>query len=188
MHPAVGSIEFNGINISKLPPTKIVRLGIAHVPEGRQLFPEMTVSENLELGSICCKDPSKVRSNLKLVYELFPLLKERSTHDAGCLSGGQQQMLAVGRGLMSGAQLLLLDEPSMGLAPVMVDTLFETISRLSQIGFTILLVEQNVYAALSVAQRVHVIATGQIIFSGTPAQILASEKLREAYLGEVPQG
>lgn len=177
-----GDIEFLGESIAKTPAHKIVAKGISHVPEGRRIFQEMTVHENLEMGAFVA-DPSRIKHNLEYVYEQFPRLKERSKQVAGTLSGGEQQMLAMGRALMIDPKLLMLDEPSMGLAPILVDQIFEIIKNLNKQGTTILLVEQNAQMALSVADRAYVIETGRITLSGTGAELAKSEQVKKAYLG-----
>ena len=177
-----GSVEFLGKNLASLPAHKIVELGMAHVPEGRRIFQQMTVEENLEMGAYT-QPRSSVDPNLERVYEQFPRLKERRRQIAGTLSGGEQQMLAMGRGLMSGPRLLMLDEPSMGLAPILVEQIFEIIRQLHKAGVTILLVEQNAQMALSVADRGYVLETGKIVATGAGADLLRDEAVKKAYLG-----
>ena len=177
-----GDIEFLGESISHTAAHKIVSMGISHVPEGRRIFQGMTVQENLEMGAFVAKK-DRIAENLAYVYEQFPRLKERTSQIAGTLSGGEQQMLAMGRALMSDPQLLMLDEPSMGLAPILVDQIFEIIKNLNKAGTTILLVEQNAQMALSVADRAYVIETGKISLSGTGAELAQSEEVKKAYLG-----
>lgn len=177
-----GDIELLGESIAKTPAHKIVEKGISHVPEGRRIFQQMTVQENLEMGAFVT-DPSRINHNLEYVYTQFPRLKERSKQIAGTLSGGEQQMLAMGRSLMIDPQLLMLDEPSMGLAPILVDQIFEIIQNLNKAGTTILLVEQNAQMALSVADRAYVIETGRITLEGTGEELARSEKVKKAYLG-----
>ncbi|MDO5448891.1 MAG: ABC transporter ATP-binding protein [Clostridia bacterium] len=177
-----GDIEFLGESIAKTPAHKIVAKGISHVPEGRRIFQQMTVQENLEMGAFVT-DPSRIQHNLEYVYTQFPRLKERSKQIAGTLSGGEQQMLAMGRSLMIDPALLMLDEPSMGLAPILVDQIFEIIQHLNKAGTTILLVEQNAQMALSVADRAYVIETGRITLSGTGEELAKSEQVKKAYLG-----
>lgn len=177
-----GDIELLGESIAKTPAHKIVEKGISHVPEGRRIFQQMTVQENLEMGAFVT-DPSRIDHNLEYVYSQFPRLKERSKQIAGTLSGGEQQMLAMGRSLMIDPQLLMLDEPSMGLAPILVDQIFEIIQNLNKAGTTILLVEQNAQMALSVADRAYVIETGRITLEGTGEELARSEKVKKAYLG-----
>ena len=177
-----GSIEFCGENISSTPSHKIVEKGLAQVPEGRRIFLQMSVQENLEMGAYT-QPGAGVDSDLERVFQQFPRLKERRRQIAGTLSGGEQQMLAMGRALMSRPKLLMLDEPSMGLAPILVEQIFEIIRTLHQAGTTILLVEQNAQAALSVADRGYVLETGKIVTSGTGAELLASPEIKRAYLG-----
>ena len=177
-----GDIEFLGSSISRTPAHKIVYKGISHVPEGRRIFQGMTVEENLQMGAFVTK-PEHIPRNLEYVYEQFPRLKERTRQIAGTLSGGEQQMLAMGRGLMSDPRLLMLDEPSMGLAPILVEQIFEIIQNLNKAGTTILLVEQNAQMALSVAHRAYVIETGRITLSGTGKELAQSDEVRKAYLG-----
>ena len=177
-----GSVEFCGENISRLPPHKIVERGLAQVPEGRRIFLQMTVQENLEMGAFT-QNGSSVDADLENVYGQFPRLKERRRQVAGTLSGGEQQMLAIGRALMSHPRLLMLDEPSMGLAPILVEQIFEIIRSLHQGGTTILLVEQNAQMALSVADRAYVMETGCITLSGTGKELAESDAVRKAYLG-----
>ncbi len=177
-----GSIQFKGTELTQLPAHKIVKLGISHAPEGRRVFSILTVEENLMLGAFT---RSKVnRETLRWVYELFPRLEERRKQLAGTLSGGEQQMLAIGRSLMSDPEMLLLDEPSLGIAPILVKTIFEQIKKISNEGVTVLLVEQNAKAALKLADRGYVLDVGKIALSGTAAELLASEKVQEAYLGK----
>ena len=177
-----GSVEFCGENISRLPPHRIVERGLAQVPEGRRIFLQMTVQENLEMGAFT-QSGSSVDADLENVYGQFPRLKERRRQVAGTLSGGEQQMLAMGRALMSHPRLLMLDEPSMGLAPILVEQIFEIIRSLHQGGTTILLVEQNAQMALSVADRAYVMETGCITLSGTGKELAESDAVRKAYLG-----
>ncbi len=177
-----GSIEFLDKNLANVPAHKIVELGMAHVPEGRRVFQQMTVEENLEMGAYT-QSRSSVDPNLERVYEQFPRLKERRRQVAGTLSGGEQQMLAMGRGLMSDPKLLMLDEPSMGLAPILVEQIFEIIKQLHKAGTTILLVEQNARMALSVADRGYVLETGKIVATGTGEELLRDEAVKKAYLG-----
>ena len=177
-----GDIEFLESSIAHTPAHKIVSMGISHVPEGRRIFQGMTVEENLQMGAFVTKK-DRIAHNLEYVYEQFPRLKERTTQIAGTLSGGEQQMLAMGRALMSDPELLMLDEPSMGLAPILVDQIFEIIKNLNKAGTTILLVEQNAQMALSVADRAYVIETGRISLSGTGEELAKSDEVRKAYLG-----
>ena len=177
-----GSIEFCGENISKLPPHKIVEKGLAQVPEGRRIFLQMSVQENLDMGAYT-QSGAGVVEDIERVYEQFPRLKERRRQIAGTLSGGEQQMLAIGRALMSRPKLLMLDEPSMGLAPILVEQIFEIIQSLHRSGTTILLVEQNAQMALSVADRAYVMETGTISLSGTGHELAESDQVKKAYLG-----
>ena len=182
LHSKTGSITFLGENLGHLPCHKTVSKGLALVPEGRRVFLQMSVQENLEMGAYT-KPGSGVAADLEHVYELFPRLKERMRQTAGTLSGGEQQMLAMGRALMSHPKLLMLDEPSMGLAPILVEQIFEIIQNLHKAGTTILLVEQNAQAALSVADRGYVLETGKIVTTGTGAELLSSPAIKKAYLG-----
>ena len=177
-----GAIEFLGKSIASTPAHKIVELGLAHVPEGRRIFTSMTVEENLDMGAFI-KKGANVESDKERVFEQFPRLKERRKQIAGTLSGGEQQMLAMGRALMSSPKLLMLDEPSMGLAPILVEQVFDIISELHKAGTTILLVEQNAEMALSIADRAYVMETGRITLSGTGEELAASEEVQKAYLG-----
>ena len=177
-----GSVEFNGENISRLPPHKIVERGLAQVPEGRRIFLQMTVQENLDMGAYTRKG-SGVDAELEKVFATFPRLAERRKQIAGTLSGGEQQMLAMGRALMSRPKLLMLDEPSMGLAPILVEQIFEIIKQLHANGTTILLVEQNAQMALSVADRAYVMETGKITLTGTGKELAESDSVKKAYLG-----
>ena len=177
-----GSIEFMGKSIASTAAHKIVELGIAHVPEGRRIFTSMTVEENLDMGAFTVRG-SNIDADKERVFEQFPRLKERRRQIAGTLSGGEQQMLAMGRALMSHPKLLMLDEPSMGLAPILVEQVFDIISALHKAGTTILLVEQNAEMALSIADRAYVMETGRITLSGTGKELAASEEVQKAYLG-----
>ena len=181
MHPRSGSITFMDKNIAHTDAYKLVRQGLAHVPEGRRIFLQMTVQENLEMGAFTQKEVSK--EELDKVFELFPRLKERRKQVAGTLSGGEQQMLAMSRALMSKPKLMMLDEPSMGLAPILVDQIFSIIKELHAAGTTILLVEQNASKALEIADRAYVLETGTITLSGTGAELAQSDEVRKAYLG-----
>lgn len=181
MHPRIGSINFMGQDISKASAYKLVREGLAHVPEGRRIFLQMTVQENLEMGAFTQKDVSK--EELDRVFQQFPRLKERRKQVAGTLSGGEQQMLAMGRALMSKPKLMMLDEPSMGLAPILVEQIFDIIKELHKNGTTILLVEQNASMALEVADRAYVLETGRITMEGTGAELANSPDVKKAYLG-----
>jgi branched-chain amino acid transport system ATP-binding protein len=177
-----GQIVFDGEPIERLPAHRRVGLGLALVPEGRHVFPRLTVARNLELGAYTRRDRREVAASLDLVYRTFPVLARRRQQTAGTLSGGEQQMLAIGRGLMSKPKLLMLDEPSWGIAPKLVNTIFETIHAINEGGVSILLVEQNVQRALSLADRAYVLQTGHIVLSGTGAELLGSELVRRAYL------
>ncbi len=183
IHPKVGEITYNGQSIVGMPTHKIMRHGLTQVPEGRRIFAELNVYENLIMGAYTSKDRAQVKRDLEEIYTLFPRLGERRTQMAGMLSGGEQQMLAMGRALMSHPKLLMLDEPSMGLAPILVSQVFDMIKHLNETGTTILLVEQNAEKALSIADRAYVMETGEITLSGTGAELAASEKVRQAYLG-----
>ena len=182
LHPRSGSIAFAGSDLKGVPAHKMVARGLAQVPEGRRVFLQMTVEENLEMGAFT-QSNSTIEPGLADVYERFPRLKERRRQVAGTLSGGEQQMLAMGRALMSKPKLLMLDEPSMGLAPILVDQIFAIIKELHAAGTTILLVEQNARAALSVADRGYVLETGKIVAAGTGAELLLDETVKKAYLG-----
>ena len=182
LHSKSGSITFLGENLGHLPCHKTVSKGLALVPEGRRVFLQMSVQENLEMGAYT-KPGSGVAADLDHIYELFPRLKERQRQTAGTLSGGEQQMLAMGRALMSHPKLLMLDEPSMGLAPILVEQIFDIIRSLHKAGTTILLVEQNAQAALSVADRGYVLETGKVVTTGTGSELLASPVIKKAYLG-----
>ena len=177
-----GSIEFNGEDLAKIPPHLVVRKGLAQVPEGRRIFQQMSVEENLEMGAYT-RDKSELEGDLEMVYKQFPRLLERRRQIAGTLSGGEQQMLAIGRALMSHPKLLMLDEPSMGLAPILVEQIFDIIRQLNEAGTTILLVEQNAQMALSVAHRAYVLETGKITLTGTGKELAESDQVRKAYLG-----
>jgi len=181
--PSAGEIRFDGGRIDRLPAHEIVGRGIAHAPEGRRLFPRMTVRENLDLGAYRRQD-DEVEADVSMVYDLFPILAERRAQTAGTLSGGEQQMLAIGRALMSRPRLLMLDEPSMGLSPLVMRTIFATLAELKARGTTLLLVEQNAQAALALADSAHVLETGRIALSGPGADLLRDEGVRKAYLGE----
>ena len=178
-----GAITFLGQDLASLPPHKVTELGIAHVPEGRQVFPEMTVNENLEIGSYAPRAKAERARSLELVYGIFPRLAERRKQLAGTMSGGEQQMLAVGRGMMLKPRLLMLDEPSLGLAPVMCDVTFEKINEIHKMGTAILLVEQNVSRALGLVQRAYVLESGKVIMHGTSAELANNQQVQTAYLG-----
>ena len=183
LKPKTGSINFLGKDIAGMPAHKIVREGISQVPEGRRIFAEMTVQENLELGAFTRSDKDEINSDFKMVFRRFPRLEERRLQLAGTLSGGEQQMLAMGRALMSRPKLLLLDEPSMGLAPLLIREIFNIIADINKTGTTVLLVEQNANMALSIANRAYVLETGRITLSGDAKELAASEDIRKAYLG-----
>ena len=183
MHPPSGSITFNGRDISRMPAHDIVGLGICQSPEGRRLFPRMQVIDNLRMGAFLRKDRDGIQKDMDRVFELFPRLKERTTQLAGTLSGGEQQMLAIGRALMSKPKLLMLDEPSLGLAPILVETIFQIVREINAQGIPILLVEQNATKALEVAHRAYVLETGSIVKSGTGKELLSSPDVQRAYLG-----
>lgn len=178
-----GSIVFNGNDITSISPDKIVRQHLIQVPEGRRIFANLTVLENLELGAYLRKDKDGIKKDMERVFSFFPRLKERIRQNAGTLSGGEQQMLAMGRALMAQPDLLLLDEPSMGLAPILVDEIFEIIQRINADGTTILLVEQNAFKALSIADRAYVLETGAVTKSGNASDLIADDSVKSAYLG-----
>jgi branched-chain amino acid transport system ATP-binding protein len=182
--PSDGEIFFKGQNITALAPHELVRMGIVQCPEGRGVFPNLTVDENLDLGAYVRHDWAEIQKDLERVYDLFPRLKERSGQMAGTLSGGEQQMLAIGRALMARPQLLLLDEPSLGLAPQVIELIFETIEKINREGTTILLVEQNAQLALEASRTAYVLETGAIILEGDAAKVLENPKVKQAYLGE----
>ena len=183
IRPLDGAIRFDGNDLLRLTPDQVVRRGIGHSPEGRRVFARMTVRENLELGAFTRDRASEVASDLKGVLTIFPRLGERLVQKAGTLSGGEQQMLAIGRALMSRPRLLMLDEPSLGLSPLLVQTIFEVIKRISASGTTVLLVEQNAHQALAIAQRGYVLEVGKIVHEDSAANLLASDAVRAAYLG-----
>lgn len=183
LKPKNGSIQFEGQEIAGMPAHEIVKTGISQVPEGRRIFAEMSVLENLELGAFTRKDKDGIKADMELVFERFPRLKERIGQLAGTLSGGEQQMLAMGRALMSRPRLLLLDEPSMGLAPLLIKEIFAIIQDINKTGTTVLLVEQNANMALSIAHRAYVLETGRITLSGDAKELAASDEVRKAYLG-----
>ncbi|MGW1767462.1 ABC transporter ATP-binding protein [Streptomyces sp. NPDC002073] len=182
--PRGGTITFDGQPLSTVPAHKIVSLGLAHSPEGRHIFPRLTIAENLQLGAFLRSDKEGIEKDIQRAYEMFPILGERRKQAAGTLSGGEQQMLAMGRALMSQPKLLMLDEPSMGLSPLMMQKIMATIAELKATGTTILLVEQNAQAALSLADQAHVMEIGKIVLSGTGQELLHNEDVRKAYLGE----
>ncbi|MCO4633564.1 branched-chain amino acid ABC transporter, ATP-binding protein [Streptococcus infantarius subsp. infantarius] len=183
VRPSAGKIEFRGQEIQKEPARRIVANGLSQVPEGRHVFPGLTVLENLELGAFLRNDREKNQKNLKKVFDRFPRLEERKMQDAATLSGGEQQMLAMGRALMSQPKLLLLDEPSMGLAPIFIQEIFDIIQDIQKQGTTVLLIEQNANKALAIADRGYVLETGKVVLSGTGKELLESEEVRKAYLG-----
>jgi branched-chain amino acid transport system ATP-binding protein len=184
LKPRQGSIQFEGEQLTRFRPHEIVMKGVVQVPEGRRIFGRLTVTENLEMGAFSVRDPKLIKSNMGRVFALFPRLEERRKQVAGTLSGGEQQMLATGRALMANPRLLLLDEPSMGLAPVLVDSIFDTIRQLHASGTTILLVEQNARMALQVAGRGYVLQTGVVLLSDTAESLRQNEMVRKAYMGE----
>ena len=183
VRPSAGKIEFLGKEIQKLPAQKIVAGGLSQVPEGRHVFPGLTVMENLEMGAFLKKNREENQANLKKVFSRFPRLEERKNQDAATLSGGEQQMLAMGRALMSTPKLLLLDEPSMGLAPIFIQEIFDIIQDIQKQGTTVLLIEQNANKALAISDRGYVLETGKIVLSGTGRELAASDEVRKAYLG-----
>ena len=182
--PKSGHVFFEGKDLTKIAPHKIVYLGMAHVPEGRRIFQQLTVYENLKLGAFSITDKAQIEKNLNYVYMHFPRLAERKNQVAGTLSGGEQQMLAMGRALMSNPKILLMDEPSMGLSPLLVNEIFKIISEVSKDGTTVLLVEQNAKKALSIADRAYVLETGNIVMEGKASELLDNPRIRAAYLGE----
>ncbi|MQL51695.1 ATP-binding cassette domain-containing protein [Desulfofundulus thermobenzoicus] len=184
LRPKRGQIKYRGKEISKLPPYKVVELGLTQVPEGRRVFSRMTVMENLEMGAYTCRSRGEVKAGLERVFARFPRLAERKNQLAGTLSGGEQQMLAMGRALMSRPELLLLDEPSMGLAPLLVREVFAIIKEINQTGTTILLVEQNAHMALSISHRAYVLQTGEITISGPAGELMKNPEVKKAYLGD----
>jgi branched-chain amino acid transport system ATP-binding protein len=186
LHPSAGSITYDGQRIDGIPAHRLIGLGICHVPEGRHVFPRMTVAENLEMGAFRFRKPDE--AELERVLDLFPILRERFRQQAGTLSGGEQQMLSIGRALMGKPRLLLLDEPSMGLAPMIVRQIFDIIREISASGVTVLLVEQNAAQALALADRGYVLETGELVLSGTGHDLLADDRVRAAYLGEEVAG
>ena len=183
LHPTKGSITFDDVLINRLATPDIVRLGITYIPEARLIFGPLSVEENLKLGAHIIKDHAVISRNLDFVYDLFPRLKERRQQASGTLSGGEQQMLAIGRGLMSNPKLLMLDEPSLGLMPKLVDEMLEAVAKLRTIGMTILLVEQNVFESLEIADRGYVLQTGKTILDGTGKELLNTESIKKAFLG-----
>jgi branched-chain amino acid transport system ATP-binding protein len=184
LRPKRGTVHFEGERVSGLKGHEVAKRGIAQSPEGRRIFPRMTVTENLELGAFLRSDKAEIAADMERVFELFPRLKERLTQKSGTLSGGEQQMLAMGRALMAQPRLLLLDEPSMGLAPVLVESVFETITKVNEQGTTVLLVEQNALAALNIANHAYVLETGLITLEGPAKELANNDQVRKAYLGE----
>ena len=178
-----GSIVFQGQELTKLKPHQIVELGIAHVPEGRRVFARMSVDENLRMGANIIKDRAQIKQDLERVYDIFPRLRERMKQQAGTLSGGEQQMLALGRALMTNGSLLMLDEPSMGLAPIIVEEIFKIIRQINESGTSILLIEQNAFLALTTASHAYVLETGKITMQGKSSDLLADKRVKDAYLG-----
>ena len=183
IHPSEGEIVYLGENIASTSAKKIVEKGLVQVPEGRHVFPGLTVKENLELGAFLRKDKEEIQKDMDSVFERFPILKERKDQDAQTLSGGEQQMLAMGRALMSRPKLLLLDEPSMGLAPIFIREIFKIIQEIQKTGTTVLLIEQNAKMALSISNRAYVLETGSVVLSGTGQELLESDEIQKAYLG-----
>ncbi|KJS19286.1 MAG: amino acid ABC transporter ATPase [Clostridiaceae bacterium BRH_c20a] len=181
--PEQGKIFYNDIELTSMPAHKIVEMGISQVPEGRRVFPLMSVLENLEMGAFTRKDKNKIKDDMKKIFQRFPRLEERKNQLAGTLSGGEQQMLAIGRALMSNPKLLLMDEPSMGLAPMLVQEIFKIIREINSEGTTILLVEQNARMALSIANRAYVLETGQVAISGEAKEMAENKEVQKAYLG-----
>jgi branched-chain amino acid transport system ATP-binding protein len=183
MHPQSGTIRFDGKDITRTPPSRIVELGISQSPEGRRLFPRMTVIDNLRMGAYSRNDKAGIAADMENVFKLFPRLLERRTQIAGTLSGGEQQMLAMGRALMARPKVMMLDEPSLGLAPILIETIFNIVREINSQGTTVLLVEQNANKALEVAHRGYVLETGVVVQEGTGRDLLASEGVQKAYLG-----
>lgn len=184
INPTSGSVTFEGKDITKIPGHKIVSMGMAHVPEGRRVFAELTVLQNLKMGAYTRKDKKEIEETLETVYSRFPRLAERKNQLAGTLSGGEQQMLAMGRALMSHPSIILMDEPSMGLSPIFVNEIFDIIEAVSKQGTTVLLVEQNAKKALSIADRAYVLETGNIVLSGDAKELMNNDAIKKAYLGE----
>ena len=184
LSPKRGHVMFEGKDITKVPAHKIVSMGMAHVPEGRRVFAELSVYENLKMGAYTRKDKNEIEESLKSIYKRFPRLEERNNQMAGTLSGGEQQMLAMGRALMSKPKIILMDEPSMGLSPIMVNEIFDIIRSVSESGTTVLLVEQNAKKALSIADRAYVLETGNIVLEGKAKDLLEDDSIKKAYLGE----
>jgi branched-chain amino acid transport system ATP-binding protein len=184
VHPRSGTIRFHGENITQTPAHAIVEMGISQSPEGRKLFPRMTVTENLEMGAFQRRDKAGIKEDMERVFELFPRLAERRSQNAGTLSGGEQQMCSIGRALMARPKLLMLDEPSMGLAPIFVEKIFEIVIEINKQGTPVLLVEQNALMALNVAQRAYVLETGRVALEGPAAELKTNDQVRKTYLGE----
>lgn len=184
LSPKKGSVMFERKDITKIPAHRIVSMGMAHVPEGRRVFADLSVYENLKLGAYTRKDKENLNKDLESIYERFPRLAERKNQSAGTLSGGEQQMLAMGRALMSKPSIILMDEPSMGLSPILVNEIFDIIESISKSGTTVLLVEQNAKKALSIADRAYVLETGKIVTSGKASELLEDDSIKKAYLGE----
>ena len=184
LRPKTGSVMFDGVDITKVPAHKIVSMGLAHVPEGRRVFAQLSVLQNLKLGAFTRNDKDEIEETLKYIYKCFPRLEERKNQLAGTLSGGEQQMLAMGRALMSKPKFILMDEPSMGLSPIFVNEIFKIIRDVSNDGVTVLLVEQNAKKALSIADRAYVLETGKIVLEGKASDLLNDDSIKKAYLGE----
>ena len=184
LSPKKGSVTFEGTDITKIPGHKIVSMGMAHVPEGRRVFAQLSVLQNLKMGAYTRKDKQEIEETLQMVFKRFPRLEERQNQLAGTLSGGEQQMLAMGRALMSHPKIILMDEPSMGLSPIFVNEIFEIIKEVSNSGTTVLLVEQNAKKALSIADRAYVLETGNIVLEGKASDLLNDDSIKKAYLGE----
>ena len=183
LHPKTGTIKFNGENIEKLPTYEIVKKGLTMIPEGREIFPRMTVEENLQLGAFSIKDKAKIKETKEKVFDIFPVLKKKDKVLAQTLSGGEQQMLVICRSLMSNPQLLILDEPSLGLAPIIVEKVLDTVRTINEEGVTVLLVEQNIHDSLNVADRGYVLEEGKIILEGKSRELLSNSHIKEVYLG-----
>lgn len=184
LQPKSGSVKLNGVELTKVPAHKIVEMGMAHVPEGRRIFQQLTVLDNLKLGAFTRKDKENFAVDLETIYQRFPRLAERKSQIAGTLSGGEQQMLAMGRALMSKPKIIVMDEPSMGLSPILVSEIFDIISSIRKDGVTVLLVEQNAKKALSIADRAYVLETGKVVLSGDASKLINDESIKKAYLGE----
>lgn len=184
LHPTAGSVVYKGQDITKVPAHKIVSMGLVHVPEGRRIFQDMSVYDNLKMGAYSQKDRAQTEKNMKLVFELFPRLYERKKQMAGTLSGGEQQMLAMGRALLSNPEMVVLDEPSMGLSPLLVSEVFEIVKTFRENGKTVLLVEQNAKKAMSVSDRIYVLETGTVTTEGRAEELINDERIKKAYLGE----